>query len=73
LSTKPKVEDVAELMTRVVAPEEVVVSGREIYLHCPDGFAHAKLTNTLFERMLKVSATARNWKTVLKLHEMATE
>ncbi|MFT5232391.1 MAG: hypothetical protein ACI9UK_001037 [Candidatus Krumholzibacteriia bacterium] len=73
LSAKPKAQDVKALMARVVAPEEVVVSGREIYLHCPDGFARTKLTNTLFERMLKVSATARNWKSVLKLQEMATE
>lgn len=51
--------------------EEFVVSGREIYLFCPDGYGKSKLSNNLFERKLKLSATTRNWKTVNKLLELA--
>lgn len=41
------------------------------YLYCPDGFARTKLTNNLFERKLKVTATTRNLRTTLKLLELA--
>ena len=50
--------------------DEFQVSGQEIYLFCPQGFARTKLSNNFFERKLKVSATTRNWKTVNKLYEM---
>lgn len=43
----------------------------EVYLYCPNGFGRSKLTNNLFERKLKTQATTRNWKTIIKLLEMA--
>lgn len=61
----------ADLAAEIVAPERLVVVGREAYLHCPDGFAKTKLTNTFLERRLGVSMTTRNWKTVIKLAELA--
>lgn len=51
-------------------PDESVVSGRTVYLYCPDGYGKTKLTNTFFEKKLKVSATTRNWATIAKLCEM---
>ena len=45
--------------------------GREVYLHCPINYGETKLSNTAIEKVLGVSATTRNWKTVTKLHEMA--
>ena len=45
--------------------------GREIYLHCPDGYGNTKLSNTLFEKKLGIKATTRNWNTVNRLCEMA--
>jgi uncharacterized protein (DUF1697 family) len=48
-----------------------VVSGREVYLNCPNGLARCKLSIDWFERKLKVQATCRNWNTVLKLADMA--
>ena len=53
-------------------------SGREryllrddlLYLHTPDGFGRSKLAERA-ERLLQVSATARNWRTVNKLAAMA--
>jgi uncharacterized protein (DUF1697 family) len=47
------------------------VVGREVYLHCPDGYGRTKLNNAFIERRLGVAATTRNWKTVSKLHELA--
>ena len=47
------------------------VAGREVYLHCPNGYGRSKLTNAYFEKELGVAATTRNWKTVTKLAELA--
>ncbi|HEY4785812.1 MAG TPA: DUF1697 domain-containing protein [Bacteroidales bacterium] len=51
--------------------EEYIVSGSIIYLCFPNGYGQAKLTNNFFESKLKLMATTRNWKTVMKLAEMA--
>ena len=45
--------------------------GSELFLYCPGGFGKTKLTNVLLERTLGLSATTRNWRTVVKLHEMS--
>ena len=49
------------------------VVGREVYLHCPDGYGRTKLTNDFFERRLRTTATTRNWRTVLALAELCEE
>ncbi len=48
-------------------PDEFYISGRSIYLFCPNGYGNTKLSNTFYEKKLKVMATTRNWKTVLEL------
>jgi uncharacterized protein (DUF1697 family) len=52
-----------------VAPEEMTLVGRDLYLHLPDGMGRAKLPPALGKAM--VPATARNWRTVTRLLEMA--
>jgi uncharacterized protein (DUF1697 family) len=52
-------------------PDEYRVAGREVYLHCPNGYGQTKLDNGYLERRLRVMATTRNWATVRKLAEMA--
>ena len=48
------------------------VSGREVYLHFPDGgYGRSKFTNTYVEKALGVVATTRNWKSVRTLAEIA--
>jgi uncharacterized protein (DUF1697 family) len=54
-------------------PDEFMISGREIYIHCPGGYGNTRLSNNFFENKLKVRATTRNWNTVNKLWEMAKE
>jgi uncharacterized protein (DUF1697 family) len=44
--------------------ELFAVGGREIYLHCPDGYGDTKLSNNAIEKAFAVPATTRNWKTV---------
>jgi uncharacterized protein (DUF1697 family) len=52
--------------------DEYDIVGREVYLHCPNGYGRSKLVNPLWERKLDTLATTRNWKTVNALVEMAT-
>ncbi len=54
------------------SPDEFVISGTEVFLHCPNNYGETKLSNKFFENKLKVSATTRNWKTVNTLTELAT-
>lgn len=51
--------------------DEYHVIGSEIYLHCPTGYGKTLLSNTFFEKHLKVAATTRNWNTVNTLYSMA--
>lgn len=50
--------------------EEFSITGREVYLFCPNGYGATKLSNNFFEKKLKVTATTRNWKTVNTLSSM---
>jgi uncharacterized protein (DUF1697 family) len=55
----------------VTKPEALEVRGKEIYLHCPNGYGKSKLSNNFLERKLGVKATTRNWKTVKRLYELS--
>jgi uncharacterized protein (DUF1697 family) len=54
-----------------IAPERVIVSGREIYGWHPTGLQRSKLTKLLADERLGVTVTTRNWNTVRKLLELA--
>ena len=73
LSGKPDAAFVRELETQDFAPEQFVVSGREIYAWHPEGLQRSKLARALADRRLGVTATARNWNTVTKLLAMADD
>lgn len=52
-------------------PDALAVRGRNVYLHYPNGVAGSKLTNEYLATQLQTSNTMRNWRTVLRLLEMA--
>ncbi len=52
-------------------PEEVFVSGDEIWVYFPDGMGRSKLAAALVEKNLKATGTGRNWNTVLALLTLA--
>jgi uncharacterized protein (DUF1697 family) len=52
-------------------PEELRMSGRELYIYFPDGMARPKLPMAMLEKMLKTAATGRNWNSVTKMLEIA--
>ena len=70
LADMPSSDAVKSLDPQRSAPDAFHISGREIYLHLPNGMARTKLTNAYFDSKLKTVCTARNWATVLKLLEM---
>lgn len=49
------------------APDEYAVIGRDVYVHCPNGYGRTKINNAFFEKRFGVPATTRNWKTVSAL------
>ncbi len=55
------------------APERVVAVGRELHLHLPGGIGRSPLATTLSRSGPAAGATTRNWRTVTKLRDMATE
>lgn len=71
LNTRPTAKAIAQLDPERSPPDEFSVHGREIYLHLLKGSGRSKLTLDYFERRLGIDGTARNWKTLLKLLELA--
>ncbi len=61
----------AKVRAMDVAPEELWVGQRELYIHFPNGMGTTKLPMAAIERTLKTQGTVRNWRTVEKLMEMA--
>jgi uncharacterized protein (DUF1697 family) len=70
LDSEPTDAALTELETRARGSESFTVSNRVLYLYTPDGFGTSKLAEAL-DKVLKVPLTARNWRTVLTLQEMA--
>lgn len=52
-------------------PDKFKIIGREIFIFCPNGFGKTKLYTNFFENKMGVAGTARNWKTIKKLLEIA--
>jgi len=71
LADLPGEDAVASLDPHRSPPDEFMVQGREIYLWSPQGSARSKLTNAYFDSKLATISTVRNWRTTLKLLEMA--
>jgi uncharacterized protein (DUF1697 family) len=71
LSRDPENHLVDNIGKEVFLPDEYCIIGKAVYLFCPNGYGNTKLSNTFFEKKLKVLATTRNWKTVLELVKMS--
>jgi uncharacterized protein (DUF1697 family) len=71
LSERPAPDVVKGLKELAVEPERLAAHGRELYAWHPEGVARSKLWNALAGKGLGVTATARNWTTVLALLEMS--
>jgi uncharacterized protein (DUF1697 family) len=70
LEREPTGEEEKRLADKCTGPEHFTVRGDAFYLKAPDGIGKSVFAN-LIPRTLKVPCTARNWRTVLALLEMA--
>jgi len=73
LSEAPAPVAVKKLEALTLAPDRIRHSGREIYFYFPNGVSGSSLWKHNLDRMLSVASTMRNWNTVNKLNEMASE
>ena len=71
LSAKPKAAVVKELEGADWGDDSVAFRDREVYADHPNGMQKSKLARALTDKRLGVTATARNWNTVVKLHELS--
>ncbi len=70
LSGEPAADVVARVTATARSGEELVVRGRELHIHYPDGIGTSRLSTAALERS-GIVATARNWRTVSRLHELS--
>jgi uncharacterized protein (DUF1697 family) len=72
LATAPKKPLVDALTVPGGENVSFTVTGREVFLHFPDGgYGRTKFTNAYLEKKLDVVGTTRNWKSVRALAELA--
>jgi uncharacterized protein (DUF1697 family) len=73
LAGKPGPNAHATLLSLKAHPEELHLSGRELYIYFPDGAGKSKLPWSKVEKLVQTSGTARNWNSVTKMLAMAEE
>ncbi len=70
LSAAPAAPDLGGLKQLKLASEEFELIDQVLYLYAPNGIGRSKLAARV-EKLLGVSATARNWRTAQKMLELA--
>jgi len=71
LKELPSVEKLEKIKDLQFLPDRFQIIGQEAFIFCSAGYSDSKLTNQFFESKLGVSATTRNWKTVMKLYALS--
>lgn len=67
----PNSDAAEKLMERAQAGEAVKAAGGALWFHFPAGVGTSKLVPALIDKAAGSPSTSRNWRTVLKLQEMA--
>lgn len=65
LQEAPSRQAIEKMSAADIGNERFHCAGREIYIHCPDGFGRSKLY--LLDKVLAQRTTTRNWNTVMTL------
>ncbi len=71
LKELPTNENLNKVKAYDYSPDKFIVDGQEVFVFIPGKYHLTKLGNAFFEKKLKTPTTTRNWKTVLKLLELA--
>jgi len=66
----PAEENIQEVADLNFPGEEFQITPTCLYYFCATGYGRVKMSNNLIERKLKVRATTRNYRTLLKLVEL---
>ena len=72
-SEVPSAEAIKKLEAIVQAPDKVRHRVKEIYFYFPNGVSGSSIWKHNLDRVLGISGTMRNWRTVNTLYEMAAE
>ena len=72
LSSEPRSPDLDALQSIKGNGERFVLKDGVLYLHAPHGIGRSKLAANA-EKLLDVSITGRNWRTICKIMEMAQQ
>lgn len=73
LDADPDAERLASFDAAAAAPDALAAGPGVVYLHTPNGAARANVDSRSVERLLGVRGTARNWRSVRRLHELTED
>lgn len=71
LKDVPPKENVQAIANLASGSDKFKIENKEVFIYCVGKYHQTKLSNGFFEKKLKVGATTRNWKTILKIEELA--
>jgi len=71
MEDEPSAPQRQALLQMDIAPEELHVIGRQLYIYFPNGQARPKISWSQVGKILQTPTTARNWNTVTKLLELS--
>jgi uncharacterized protein (DUF1697 family) len=72
LASEPEHPDLEAMKRLKTHGERFALQGRFFYLHAPEGIGRSKLAANI-EKLLGVPATSRNWRTVARIMELASQ
>jgi uncharacterized protein (DUF1697 family) len=71
LHDKPSESQIQKVANIDYPPDKFRIIGREVFLYCPNGFGRTKIYTNFFEKKMGVVGTARNWKTITTILNIA--
>jgi uncharacterized protein (DUF1697 family) len=73
LHDKPSEDQLRKVKNIDYPPDKFFISGREIFIYCPNGFGRTKLYTNFFEKKMDVTGTGRNWNTFTTILSLAEQ
>lgn len=71
LYKKPSEAQIEKVKGINYPPDKFMITRKEIYIYCPNGFGKSKIYTGFFENKMKVTDTGRNWNTINTLLRIA--
>jgi uncharacterized protein (DUF1697 family) len=71
LSYAPSETQIQKVADINYPPDRFKIIGKEIFIYCPNGFGRTKIYTNFFEKKMGVMGTARNWKTITTILNIA--